>query len=100
MFKKVSGVNYVIEKNLADTIYKETKEHLDKYLGGSKISIGVLSNTLKEIISYRVAVLADGNMKNEILPSGFITVIFDSDIGFNISIGYAEDELVYGVLVH
>lgn len=100
MFKKVNASNFTLSKDAADKIYNEVRAALGSY-NTENISVydDVYLQTIKDVISLRVGLLAISEIKDDLLKTSFLTVSFNSDIGFDITVGYVNGELVYGVLI-
>jgi len=99
MFKQINGCNYVIDKLTADDMYNSVKRVVSVDNIAIDIAGGLIEGTIKELISFKIALLVYTNMYLDLVKHGFITVKFSSDIGFEITVAIIDEKLAYGVLV-
>jgi len=99
MFKQINGCNYVIDKPTADDVYNSVKRVVSVDNIAIDIAGGLIEGTIKELISFKIALLVYTNMYLDLVKHGFITVKFSSDIGFEITVAIIDEKLAYGVLV-
>jgi hypothetical protein len=99
MFSKVNSITYILDKESCDEVYRDAKKALESISERTADSESVYNSVLKRMISYKIGHLAHIQLLDILVKSGFLTIIFSSDISFDVSVGIIDNELVYGVLV-
>jgi len=97
MFKKVIPGKYLLTPEVADTVYHEARGMVNTFANGSDIDTSILDQSVKELMSVKVASLADANIKRELMDQGFIIVNVGTELRLDVTVGIHDDRIVYGV---
>jgi len=99
-FKIINGVNYTID----ETVEAELHNEVTRVINGWVTTIecyrsGLVKEMVKEAVAFRVASLVKEELGDKLAKAGFLTIAMSTSGGYRVSVGFINDELVYGVLV-
>jgi len=99
MLKAIKSNKYVLSDEVTANIIKTIKEFLNADANNSLLDSEMYNDTIRAIMSYKIALLVIDNIKEVLIKQGFITVKYAGEISGMASIGWYEDKLVYSSFV-
>jgi len=79
-------------------MWAKSKNHIDDLSYGLELSPHIRSRMIKSDICLMVASKVNDNLKDELVDSGFVVIMFNSTESFEVSVGWVDDCVVCGLL--
>jgi len=97
MFKKVIPGKYLLIPEVADEVYHEARDMVNRLADGCDVDTNILDQSVKELMCVKVASLANNNIKCDLIDQGFVIVNVGTELRLDVTVGIHDDHIVYGV---
>ena len=99
-FKIINGVNYAIDETVEAGLHSEVTKVINGWVTTVECyRSGLVKEMVKEAVAFRVASLVREELGEPLAKAGFLTIAMATSGGYRVSVGFINDELVFGVLV-